>query len=61
MIINDSPGKAEAEVIKGVAILLMLVHHFFTFPKWIIVEGYKPNIEVAALLRTRTNKFKTEQ
>ena len=28
--------KEQSNIVKGFAILLMLVHHFFTFPQWIM-------------------------
>ena len=31
-------SKEQSYVIKGIAILLMLFHHFFTFPQWIVDE-----------------------
>ena len=32
-------SKEQSYIIKGFAILLMLVHHFYTFPAWIISVG----------------------
>lgn len=32
-------SKEQSYIIKGFAILLMLVHHFYTFPSWIITGG----------------------
>lgn len=29
-------SKEQSYIIKGFAILLMLVHHFYTFPAWIV-------------------------
>lgn len=31
--------KEQSNIVKGFAILLMLVHHFFTFPQWIMGGG----------------------
>lgn len=38
-MISVGINKEESYIIKGIAILLMLVHHFFTFPQWIIMGG----------------------
>ncbi|MFI3288593.1 MAG: acyltransferase family protein [Rikenellaceae bacterium] len=38
-------GKNQAKIIGGVAILLMLFHHFFGFPSWL-----KPGIEFTSIL-----------
>ena len=32
-------SKEYSYIIKGIAILLMLIHHFFTFPRWIVSGG----------------------
>ena len=34
-------SKELSYIIKGFAILLMLVHHFYTFPAWIISGGVR--------------------
>lgn len=31
-------SKQQSYIIKGIAILLMLFHHFFTFPQWVVDE-----------------------
>ena len=40
-------------MLKGIAILLMLIHHAFTFPEWIVV-GYTPNPAFAHYLNSPT-------
>ena len=47
-------SKEQSYIIKGFAILLMLVHHFYTFPAWIITGGYEPNLRFAALFNSPT-------
>ncbi len=29
-------GKNESKIINGVAIILMMIHHFFGFPNWLL-------------------------
>ena len=45
--------KEQSNIVKGFAILLMLVHHFFTFPQW-IVGGYTPNPQFVAAFNSST-------
>lgn len=45
--------KKQSNIVKGFAILLMLVHHFFTFPQWIIGE-YTPNLQFVSLFNSPT-------
>lgn len=33
---NNFISRADTRLLKGVAIILMLVYHFFTFPEWYI-------------------------
>lgn len=41
-----------SEALKGAALILMFVHHFFTFPEWYIGEGaYPASAEFASLFR----------
>lgn len=47
-------SKEQSYIIKGFAILLMLVHHFYTFPSWIITGGYEPNLRFATLFNSPT-------
>ena len=48
-------SKDQSYIIKGFAILLMLVHHFYTFPSWIITGGgYAPNLRFATLFNSPT-------
>ena len=46
-------SKDTSMVIKGIAILLMIVHHMFTFPNWII-GGYEPNLLFAMYFNVPT-------
>lgn len=57
MQISSEPysiSKEQAYIIKGIAILLMFVHHFFTFPDWIVPGSYEPNLTFAALFNLPT-------
>lgn len=48
-------SKEQSYVIKGFAILLMLVHHFYTFPSWIVSGGgYEPSLRFAVLFNSPT-------
>lgn len=47
-------SKEQSAVIKGVAILLMLIHHGFTFPQWITDGVYQPNPIFAAYFNAPT-------
>lgn len=47
-------SKEYSYIIKGIAILLMLIHHFFTFPRWIVSGGYSPNLLFAELFNSPT-------
>lgn len=38
-------NKENTLAIKGIALILMFIHHFFTFPKWIISDISYPYIE----------------
>lgn len=52
---RNAISKDQSYVIKGFAILLMLVHHFYTFPTWIISGGgYEPNLSFAELFNSPT-------
>lgn len=45
--------KEQSNIVKGFAILLMLVHHFFTFPQW-IMGGYTPNPQFVSTFNSPT-------
>lgn len=48
-------SKEQSYIIKGFAILLMLVHHFYTFPAWIVsVWGDESNLRFASLFNSPT-------
>ncbi len=38
---NYSISKDNSTKIKGIAIMVMIIHHFFTFPEWYVVEYSK--------------------
>ena len=45
-------GRETTDALKGMAIVLMFAHHFFTFPEWFVCEGrYPATAEFAALMR----------
>lgn len=52
--IQKNISKEESFTIKGIAILLMLIHHFFTFPQWIVAGRYLPNSELALIFSSPT-------
>lgn len=54
IIIKKNISKTESFTIKGIAILLMLIHHFFTFPQWIVAGRYSPNPELALIFSSPT-------
>ena len=48
-------SKELSTVVKGIAIILMLIHHIFTFPDWIVVDGgYSPNLIFADYFNSPT-------
>ena len=46
--------KETSTLLKGVAILFMLIHHMFTFPHWIVGGGYNPNLFFAQYFNVPT-------
>ena len=56
IMISREITKEQSYILKGIGILLMVVHHFFTFPEWIIAGGggYAPNLLFAEILKSPT-------
>lgn len=47
-------SKNQSDIMKGIAILMMLVHHGFTFPHWIVETVYEPDLIFAAYFNSPT-------
>lgn len=64
LVLQEGTGKAcmesykiskdQSNIIKGIAILLMLVHHGFTFPEWIEGTAYQPDLFFVTYFREPT-------